>query len=82
LPVARWITLAESILQPPGAGRGATTAPPPAPAIANAPPVVMSASVTGKMITAEIHVPIDVITGTQDAFMRLEKALGVEEILP
>jgi hypothetical protein len=82
LPIARWVTLAESIVAPAGGGRGGAASAP-APAAAKSPPVVISTGVTGKMITAEIHVPIAAITSVQDAFTQLEKALdGAGEELP
>jgi hypothetical protein len=73
LPVARWVTLAQSIMSPPAAGAAEAPLPP---AILNAPPAVLSAGITGRMWTAEIHIPIATITGTQEAFTRLQKALN------
>jgi len=55
----------------PGADAG-----PPVPAIVNAPPVVMSAGVTGHQLTAEVHVPIGAITAIQEAIARMGKAQG------
>jgi hypothetical protein len=70
LPIARWVTLAQSITQPPAAGgRGAATS---GPAPASAPPVVMSLGVTGTMMTVEVHVPIATIKATQDAVTRMQ----------
>ncbi len=66
LPVTRWVTLVQSVLRP-GSGDRA----PLAPAIINAPPVVMSVGVTGSMMTAELHVPIATISGVQAAYDRL-----------
>jgi hypothetical protein len=40
--------------------------------------VVISAGVTGKMFTTEIHVPIAAIISAQDALTRLERALDGE----
>ncbi len=69
LPIVRWVTLAQAILAP-GAAE-----PAPGAALANAPPVVMSLGVSGRMVTAELHVPIAAITATQDAVARLQRAL-------
>jgi hypothetical protein len=71
LPIARWVTLAQSITQPlaaPAAGDPAAGA-----AIAGAPPVVMSLGVSGSMVTAEIHVPLATITATQEAIARMQR---------
>ena len=81
LPIARWVTLAQSIV-PAVAGGGRGAAPVSDPAAAKSPPVVMSAGVTGTMVTAEIHVPIAAIKGTQDAITRMEKAAEGADTLP
>jgi len=73
LPVTRWITLAASIMRPGAAGDAQ-----PSPAILNAPPIVMSAGVTNNMMTAELHVPIATVTGIQEAYARLQRAMGGE----
>ena len=72
LPIARWVTLAQSIAAPAAGGdRGGAAG---AAVIANAPPVVMSVGVSGRMVTAEIHVPIATIRATQDAITRMQLA--------
>jgi hypothetical protein len=73
LPIARWVTLAQSIRT-----QGAEGQPAPGPAITSAPPAVVSLGVSGHMLTAEVHVPIETIIGTQEAVQRLEKAGGVD----
>jgi len=71
LPLAKWVTFGASLVLPVGNAGGA-----PDPAIGNAPPMVMSAGVDGKMLTAEIHVPIGAITAVKDAVTKLEKQMG------
>lgn len=71
LPVARWITLAQSMLAPPPAAGS----PGPGPNITNAPPVLASAGVTGTTLTLELHVPIATITGIREASERMERAM-------
>jgi hypothetical protein len=73
LPIARWVTLAQALT-----GDG----PAPAPAAANVPPMVMSVGVSGTMITAEVHVPIAAITATQEAILRLERAMQGQGVVP
>ena len=73
LPITRWVTLAQAMMKPgaaPASGAAAAGA-----AIANAPPVVVSMGVSGKMLTEELHVPIATITGVQEAVKRLQEAM-------
>jgi hypothetical protein len=73
IPIARWILLGPSLVMP---GMPSTDAgPPPGPGITNAPPVVMSAGVSGRMLTAEVHVPIGSITAIQEAVARMERMM-------
>jgi hypothetical protein len=71
LPIARWVMLAQGIM----GGNGGAAMPAPGAAIMNAPPVVISAGVTGNLLKAEIHVPIGAITGTQEAVQRLQQSM-------
>jgi hypothetical protein len=71
LPITRWVTLFSSIIRPPAAGDA-----PPSPAIANAPPVIISAGVTNNLLTAEVHVPIATISGMQEAIVRLQQSMN------
>ncbi|HVT81964.1 MAG TPA: hypothetical protein VHM90_15070, partial [Phycisphaerae bacterium] len=71
LPMARWITFGAGLVFPTADAGG-----PPDPAIAAAPPMVMSTGIDGKMLTAEIHVPIASITAVQEAIKKIEKAMG------
>ncbi len=70
VPIARWVALASALIMP-----GMNAAPPADPAIATAPPVVMSAGVSGRMLTAEVHVPIASITAVQEAVAQMEHAM-------
>jgi len=79
LPIARWVTLAQSITLPPAAGgRGGAAA---NAAVGNAPPVVMSLGVTGTMVTAELHVPLATIRAAQEAITRMELTVP-ERMMP
>jgi hypothetical protein len=69
LPIASWVSRAQTLLAPRAAA-------PAGPAAAPAPPVVLSAGVSGKTLTAEIHVPIATIIATQDAITRLSGGGG------
>jgi hypothetical protein len=69
LPVARWVNLAQAVLFP-----GAEAPAAPGAAAAGAPPVVVSVGVSGKLVTAEVHVPITTIIATQEAVQRLGQA--------
>lgn len=71
LPITRWVALFSSILRPPAPGDA-----PANPAVANAPPVVMSAGVTNSLMTAELHVPIATISSMQEAIARLQRSMG------
>jgi hypothetical protein len=66
LPAARWVALAPGLILPGMKVNAASD-----PAINTAPPMVMSAGVSGKMLTAEIHVPIASVTAIQEAVKQL-----------
>jgi hypothetical protein len=68
MPLARWVLIGPSLVMP-GMPTGAAT-----PAITNAPPMVMSAGVSGQLLTAEVHVPVAAITAVQAAIEQIEKA--------
>ncbi len=60
LPIARWASLAMALEM-------GGDMPVPAAGNANTPPVVVSMGVSGRMVTAEVHVPIATILATQEA---------------
>jgi len=69
LPIARWITLAQSIVAPGGA------APAPGPNITSAPPIVVSAGVSGTTMSFEMHIPLATITGIREAAEAMDRAM-------
>jgi hypothetical protein len=72
LPLTRWILAAQALINP----AGAPATGPASPAIANAPPIVLSAGVTGSMMTAELHLPIATIQGAQEAIQHLTRSMA------
>ena len=66
LPIARWVTVAQSIIKP----GSDVTAP------QNVAPVLMSTGVTGDTLTMELHVPINAITSTMEAVMKFKAAMS------
>jgi hypothetical protein len=66
LPIARWVTVAQTVMKP-----GSDATPP-----ANVAPVLFSAGITGQTLTMEWHVPINAITSTMEAGMKLKSAMS------
>jgi hypothetical protein len=72
LPIARWITTAQSVMKP-----GADVAPP-----QNMAPVLVSAGVTNNTLTVEWHVPINAITSAIEAGMKFKQSMSPESPAP